>query len=352
MRLSLIRLADDAHYFHWSFHHCLLDGWCVNLVVKEVLDFYGAHSERRRLELKQPRPYRDYIEWLGQRELSRAETFWRRALKGFVRPTTVDGETRTSVSVSSTQRFDHLAHEFSESDSDALLALSKRDKLTVSSVFQGTWALLMSRRCRTPDVVFGSVVSGQSADIDEMGAMVGLFMNTLPMRATVDPEMDLLAWLRGFQSRHAELREYEYAPLVDIQRWSELTPGTPLFDCIVSFRSQPVTASLQRSLGKLNIRSSAFSNPSHYPLTLEGRFERTLAFRLVYDCCRFHSVTIAEMVRQFATYLSAVSRLAPSAPTVGAFLELAQQRFLNEQEDRLAGLSQTKLKASARRRNR
>jgi hypothetical protein len=97
MRLSLIRLANDSHYFHWSFHHGLLDGWCVNLVVKEVLDFYGAHSEGRKLELKPPRPYRDYIEWLGRQELSQAETFWRGALKGFVRPTTLDGETRAGI---------------------------------------------------------------------------------------------------------------------------------------------------------------------------------------------------------------------------------------------------------------
>jgi non-ribosomal peptide synthetase component F len=182
--------------------------------------------------------------------------------------------------------------------------------------------------------------------------MVGLFMNTLPMRATVDPETDLFTWLRGFQSRNAELREYEYTPLVEIQRWSDLAPGTALFDCIVSFRSQPVTASLQRSLGKLNIRSSAFSNPSHYPLTVEGRFERTLSFRLVYDCSRFQPATIAEIRRQFATYLLSVMRQADTKPKMGAFLELAQRRFLDEQEDRLADLSETKLRASARRRSR
>ena len=83
MRLSLIRIADDAHYFHWSFHHCLLDGWCINLVVKEVLDFYEAYSNQRKLDLKRPRPYRDYIAWLGQQDLSRAETFLARGAQGF-----------------------------------------------------------------------------------------------------------------------------------------------------------------------------------------------------------------------------------------------------------------------------
>jgi non-ribosomal peptide synthase protein (TIGR01720 family) len=351
MRLSLMRLADDVHYFHWSFHHCLLDGWCINLVVKEVLDFYEAFSERRRPELKPPRPYRDYIAWLGRQELAQAEAFWRGALGGFIRPTTLGGGLATSISQSG-RRFDHQESQFSESDSDALVAFAKRHKLTASTVFQGTWALLMSQRCRQPDIVFGSVVSGQSADIDEIGTMIGLFMNTLPMRAAVDPDADLLTWLAEFQSRHARLREYEYTPLVDVQRWSEMTPGTPLFDCIVSFRNQPVTASLQRSLGKLNIRSSAFSNPSHYPMTLEGRLERVLWFRLVYDCAHFQPATIEEIRGQFATYLSSVVQQAPSKPTVGAFLERAQQRFLDEQENRLDGLSENKLRAAARRRSR
>ena len=233
-----------------------------------------------------------------------------------------------------------------------MLALTKRHKLTASTVFQGTWALLMSQRCRKSDIVFGSVVSGQSADIDEIGAMVGLFMNTLPMRATIDPEADLLTWLREFQSRHAELREYEYTPLVDIQRVSEVAPGTPLFDCIVSFRSQPVNASLQRSLAKLNIRSSAFSNPSHYPLTLEGRFERTLSFRISYNRSRFQPALIGEVRRQFAAYLSSLVGQADSKPRVGEFLALAQRQFLDEQEDRLDGFSETRLRAAARRRNR
>jgi non-ribosomal peptide synthase protein (TIGR01720 family) len=352
MRLSLIRLADDVHYFHWSFHHALLDGWCINLVVKEVLDFYEAYSNERQLELQQPRPYRDYIAWLGQRDLLQAEAFWRDALKGFVRTTTLAPAQETSVSHATEHRFEHQDQEFSDADGDALLEFAKRHKLTVSTVFQGTWALLMSQRCRKADIVYGSVVSGQSADIDGMSTMVGLFMNTLPMRATVDPEADLLTWLRDFQSHHARFREYEYTPLVDIQRWSAVTPGTPLFDCIVSFQSQPVSASLQQSLAKLNIRSTAFSNPSHYPLTVEGRFQKTLSFRLVYDCSRFQPATIGEIRRQFATYVSSVVRHVHSTPRVGALLELAQRQFLDEQEDRLDGVSETKLRAAARRRSR
>src|SRR5688500_4156217 len=149
-------------------------------------------------------------------------------------------------------------------------------------------------------------------------------MNTLPIRAMVDPLANLLTWLRDFQSRHARLREYEYTPLVDIQRWSAVTPGTPLFDCIVSFRNQPVTASLQQSLSKLDIRSTAFSNPSHYALTVEGRFQRTLWFRLVYDCSRFQAATIEQIRGQFASHLLSLTRQADSASTIGAFLDLAQ----------------------------
>jgi non-ribosomal peptide synthase protein (TIGR01720 family) len=350
MRLSLIRLADDLHYFHWSFHHCLLDGWCINLVVKEVLEFYAAHCEQRQLELKSPRPYRDYIAWLGQKDLSQAEAFWRGSLKGFVRPTTIAPVQETNGS-QGRQRFDHQGQDFSESDGDALVALARRHKLTMSTIFQGIWALVLSQRCSEPDIVFGSVVSGQSAEIEEMNAMVGLFMNTLPMRATVDPEAELFTWLREFQSRHTQLREYEHTPLVHVQRWSEVSPGMPLFDCIVSFRNQPVNASLQ-TLAKLDIRSSAFSNPSHYPVTVEGLFQRTLWFRLVYDCSLFQPTTIQEIRRQFATYLTSAILQTDTELGIGAFLEVAQRRFLDEQEERLDDLSKSKLRMAARKRGR
>ena len=126
MRLSLIRLADDVHYFHWSFHHGLLDGWCINLVVKEVLDFYEAYSNERQLELKRPRPYRDYIAWLGQRDLSQAEVFWRDALKGFVRPSALAPGPATHVHHASQQRFEHQDQDFPASDTDALQALTRQ----------------------------------------------------------------------------------------------------------------------------------------------------------------------------------------------------------------------------------
>jgi hypothetical protein len=111
-----------------------------------------------------------------------------------------------------------------------------------------------------------------------------------------------------------------------------------------------VHASLQQSLAKLNIRSSAFSNPSHYPLTVEGRFQRTLWFRLVYDCSRFEPTTIQEIRRQFAIYLSSVIHETDSTLAVGAFLERAQRRFLDEQEERLDGLSKSRLRMAVRKR--
>ena len=143
---------------------------------------------------------------------------------------------------------------------------------------------------------------------------------------------------------------YQYTPLVEIHRWSEVPSRTPLFDCIVSFRNQPVHASLQESLAKLRVRGSAFSNPSHYPLTVEGRFQRTLWFRLVYDCSRFQPTTIEEIRRQFSSYLLSVAQEAQSETRLGAFLARAQRRFLDEQEKRLDAVSSSKLKLTARRR--
>ncbi|HSL81184.1 MAG TPA: condensation domain-containing protein, partial [Thermoanaerobaculia bacterium] len=230
MRLHLLWLENDLHRLVWTFHHLALDGWSVHLIFREVVACYGAFRRGGRPPLAEARSYRDYIAWLKGRDLSRAESFWRRALDGWRRPVPLPGALEqappeTPVEGSRVRRSLALAPE----TGDALRALARAHRLTLNSVAQGAWGLLLAAHADSRrDVVFGTVTSGRPESLQGVESMVGVFINTLPVRLAVDPAAVLIEWLRDLQERQVEMREFEYTPLVEIQGWTKVPRGQPL----------------------------------------------------------------------------------------------------------------------------
>ena len=238
LRHTLIRLSDQDYKFIWSNHHLLLDGWSQFAVLKELLMEYEAIRNGVPVKIETPRPYRDYISWLRQQDISQAESYWREYLKGFRVPTplgvipkqTNDGETKEAK-----DSFGKGQLLIEAETTGRLRTLARQQQLTLNTLVQGAWALLLSRYSGQPDVLFGSVVSGRPASLSGVEEMVGLFINTLPVRVQVEDEARADAWLRGLQEQQAQMRQYEYTPLVEVQRWSEVEHGTPLFENYVVF---------------------------------------------------------------------------------------------------------------------
>jgi len=197
MRIGLIRLADDAHRVIWSHHHMLLDAWCRPLVFKEIFTLYEAFRLGQTLNLKTPRPYRDYIAWLQQQDLSKAEGFWRSTLAGFTEPTPLVVDRARRNGSSPAQLYSTERIRVSAAASGAVERLARQHQLTVNTVVQGAWGLLLCRYSGSPDVVFGNVVSGRPAGLLGVESMVGLFINTLPVRVQVPPDAIVVPWLQS-----------------------------------------------------------------------------------------------------------------------------------------------------------
>ncbi len=196
MRLALIRLDERRWRFLWSFHHLLFDGWCFSILFNEVFAFAKDGDPASA----QPRPYRDYIAWLSRQDRAAAERFWRGALAGFTVPNRLEVDHPGGEGGHAEQEI-----RLSAEATDALQKLAQRTRVTLNSVIQGAWALLLARLSGREDVVFGTVVSGRPADLAGVESMVGLFINTLPLRAGVDPSARLSTWLRDLQQRQTEL---------------------------------------------------------------------------------------------------------------------------------------------------
>ena len=239
MRLTLIQIAETTAILVWSFHHLLLDRWSVEVVQHEVWAAYEALRQGYALPGKSPRPFRDYLGWLQEQDLAEAERYWRHTLKGFTAPTLLGVDQGPATAGHQPGHYDAQQLTLSEPATAALHRLARQHQLTLYTLVQGAWAVVLSRYSGTEDVVFGTTVSGRSAGLRGMEAMVGLFINTLPVRMYVDPTQSVVAWLKEVQAQQVTMRQYEYSPLFEIQKWSEVPGGVPLFNTLLVFENTP-----------------------------------------------------------------------------------------------------------------
>lgn len=307
MRLALIQLTEDAYYLVWSHHHILLDGWSVGLVLNEVFTLYEAFSRGNEIDLEKALPYRDYIAWLLKQDMSKAENFWRERLKGFRAPTRLGVASPREGAGDEKESFDEQKMSMSAEGTDRLKVLANRHRLTLNTFAQGAWALLLGCYSGEQDVLFGSVVSGRPAALEGVETTVGLFINTLPVRAQISPEASVLQWLKHLQEQQVELREYEYSSLIDIQGWSEVPRGMPLFESIQIFENYPVETSFQKEIGKLEVDILDLFEKTNAPLTFVATYDDSLSLELVYDCHRFSAQSIKRMLGHMRNLLEAIA---------------------------------------------
>ncbi|MEH1894384.1 MAG: amino acid adenylation domain-containing protein [Nostoc sp.] len=292
MRLTLVQLSDISYNFTLSHHHLLLDGWSVALVFKEVLACYKAFSNSQDLYLESIRPYRDYIVWLQQQNLSEAETFWRQMLKGFTTPTQLLVNQRARKLPTQTDGYEEREVKLSVITTTALQSVAKQHQLTLNTLVQGAWALLLSCYSGQEDVVFGAVTSGRPPTLVKAESMVGLFINTVPIRVQVSPEEFLLPWLEKIKDQLVEARQYEYCPLVKVQGWSEVPKGLSLFESIIVFENYPVDPSLRQRDINLEIEEFHAFEKTNYPITLTVNTGEELLLKITYDDSdRFDTIT-------------------------------------------------------------
>ena len=304
-RLALFRLDEHTWQFTWSFHHILLDGWSVALVSRDVQRLYHAFSRGTEPPPLNPPPYRNYIGWLQRQDLREAERYWRGILSGFTSPTPLIADRLAGGADSEDEDYEAHRVTLSPEATAALTAFARRHQITPGTVVQGAWALLLHRYSGERDVVFGVTSSGRPVDLAGADAMVGIFVNTLPVRVAIDPAMPLVTWLRGLQDRLSEMRQYEYTPLIKIHGWSDVPRTSTLFSSIVGFENYPVDEAASGSGAELEFSDAVLFEKTNYPLSLIVKPGAQLTMRLMYDSRQFDAATIARMLAHLEAVLAA-----------------------------------------------
>lgn len=306
MRFGLFATGGSKHLFIWSSHHLLMDGWSLPVVLKDVFANYEGLRRKQRIHPKPGPLYRDYIAWFKQQDLAMAEKFWQRWLQGFTVPSTLESLHRARAGASNSEAFCEYEVRLSEPETAELCGFARRHHLTLSTVTYGMWALLLSRITEKSDIVFGIVVSGRQAPLARTSEMVGVFINTLPLRAKIEPAALLRDWLQQLQEQQSEAAQFEHSPLSLVQSWSGVPRGIALFDNIVVFENYPVDSwnSISNDLRIVSMRSFERSN---YPLTLWIMPGQQLCLKAGYDALLLDGAKVTALLDEYSALLAAVA---------------------------------------------
>ncbi|HKV40584.1 MAG TPA: amino acid adenylation domain-containing protein, partial [Blastocatellia bacterium] len=305
MRLLLIRIGPDKFSVLWSSHHLLLDGWSIPMILEEVFDCYDAYHAGRNPVISQRRPFKDYILWQQAQDSRAAESFWRTTLRGLTAPTSL--RTNRASCIHAEEGYLEDQRLVTEYTTAALGSLARSHQLTLNTLVQGAWALLMSKYSGDDNVVFGTVLSGRPAELEGVDSMIGLFINTLPVRVKIHHDQPLLSWLTGLQNQFADLRQYEYSSLAQVRNWSDVPPGTPLFEAIVVLENYPLDPSLMQRAADLKISNVRPVEQTNYPLTVTVLPGAELGLLISYDREQFDPGTIAQMLGHLSNLLEGMA---------------------------------------------
>ncbi|HVI48065.1 MAG TPA: amino acid adenylation domain-containing protein [Chitinophaga sp.] len=305
-RLYLVKTGDHSCRIMFSFHHIILDGWSFSLLMSTLLKTYLAVAAGKSILSAPPTQFNSYIHWLSTRDTAAATAFWQTYLEGFSSKTTPAQRRNTSAAYHVTEDIFTLP----DTILSGMQQLSAQYAVTVNSILQAVWGLLLQRYCNTNDVVFGAVTSGRPPEIKDVANVAGLLINTIPVRIKCAGETTFIELVQHLQSSALTADSYSYLPLADVQQLSELK--NELIDHILVFENFPVDANLlqqQHGAGaSLKINRVKFYEQTHYDLNVIIVPLDKLSMRFNYNSEVFDKAQIHQIVQHIQTLLTAIIR--------------------------------------------
>ncbi|WP_053147486.1 non-ribosomal peptide synthetase [Pseudomonas sp. Pf153] len=296
LRLTIVRLDEQRYHLIYTHHHILMDGWSNSQLLGEVLQRYSG----QRVAVQSSR-YRDYIAWLQRQDSAAGEAFWKTALQRLEAPTRL-ADTMPRSEDSGVGYGDHV-QLLDEPLTRRLEAFARTSKVTVNTLVQAAWLLLLQRYTGKATVAFGATVAGRPADLPGIEEQIGLFINTLPVIASPRAEQSLDSWLQAVQGQNLALREFEHTALLDIQRWAG-QGGDALFDSLLVFENYPIAQALEQGAPQgLRFGPATTREQTSYPLTLLVSLDRQLSVHMSYQRACFQPDTVARLAAHLAQLL-------------------------------------------------
>jgi amino acid adenylation domain-containing protein/non-ribosomal peptide synthase protein (TIGR01720 family) len=320
MRLTMLRTGPEEHLLIWSFHHILMDGWCIGIVIRDFQTLYTANHKGIKQLLPPPAPYSTYIGWLATLDHEASIRYWRQYLASYARPA---GLPQTSAGPEQTLSYTRSSHKIllDPTRTKDLQTLAATHGVTLNTVLQTAWGIVLSKYNDCTDVIFGATVSGRPMEIAGIESMVGLFINTVPVRIDYSPEDTLAGLLQRTQGKAIENTRHHYQSLAEIQKLSAW--GRNLFDHIIVFENFPIGAGAEDWDGFI-VTDSQSHNQNNYNLWIAVDPGDDIGISFEYNAARFDAATIV----QASEHLEQVLRLLCQ----DAMQKVAELEILTENE--------------------
>ncbi|MFG1945698.1 thioester reductase domain-containing protein [Nonomuraea sp. NPDC048826] len=279
MRVTLYRLGGDRYKVALRFHHLILDGWSVGIVLSEFMTLYQAGVAGRPANLPLPGRYRDYVAWWKRQRPDDAEAFWREQLAGHRPPPPI----RLGGAESLDGEVSHERENLSLAEvADEVRAFAREHRLTANTLIQSAWALVLAACTATDDVVVGITFAHRPQEMAHADATVGCMVSTVPVRTVIRPDQPVVEWLREVQDLVMAVREHSAVSLVDIHAWSGVPRSEELFESLVAFQNVPLPEFSLAKVG-LELEGYSFDSRPHVPFSLAVLPGADFPLRLVYD---------------------------------------------------------------------
>ncbi len=313
-RLALFRTGSESWRLVWSLHHILMEGWSASMVLGEVLQHYRGLVAGEAPVLSEHRPYRDYVTWIQEQDPQAAEDWWRAELAGFEVPTHMGIDQSPTRMHAPVTEYDGRQIRLSAETSATLSEFAQRRGITLNTLVQGAWSVLLSRYSGESDVVFGTIVSGRSIPLEGVESMVGLFVNLLPSRVQLPVDQAVGDWLSDLQARQVKQRSFEYSSLVTVKGYSDVPAGLPLFESLLVFENWLGDLTVSDWGGGLRVEDvHGHHGGPGYPLTVIITPGPELNLAISYDSTRFDAESVMRLLHNFERVLLSIAS-APETP--------------------------------------
>ncbi|MGO9157321.1 condensation domain-containing protein, partial [Mycobacterium sp.] len=292
-RAALICIAAQRYRFVLTNHHIVLDGWSMPILLREIFAGYGKQR------LPAAGSYRRFVTWLADRDRDAALAAWGEVLAGLDTPTLVAARDRLELGERGVSSF-----RLPEATTRALSELARSSHTTLNIVLQGAWAQLLMCLTGQCDVVFGVPVSGRPTDVVGAESMVGLLINTVPVRATITPTTTTADLLNQLHHNHYHTLEHQHLALRDIH---QITGLEQLFDTLFVYQNYPIDAGALRGDHGLVITESKSRDYTHYPLMIRALPGTELGFRVEFDTEVLGADGIETLIQRFTRLLGTMT---------------------------------------------
>jgi len=302
-RVTLCKKEKNKYELILSNHHILYDGWSTGIILKEFFRAYHALSNEKEMVLPGKTKFREFIKWVQSREADKQEEFWQDYLKGFDTPGELPIKTKNKGAAST----GNYSITFTGEVKKELERLAETYKVTMAALLYSAWGLLLQKYNRGDDVIFGTTVSGRSAKVPGIENMVGLFINTIPLRVQTGPHESIGDILRRVNTALQKREAYDHTPLVKIKEYSELGNEEHFFDHIVVIENYPLDNSLVPGNSRLSLESFSMAEKTHYDLTVGITVFENIKVTFAYNQEKFTEDSMVRLAHHFRAMLETIS---------------------------------------------